>query len=132
MKNFLCSDLSFFFAELHKDVLLTVCKSSDAYFKRNISMMIISLLLNSFVSTHSVSFQVNFYFIVYCALSGLCIISALVSTPSAQLAGSHSRRRLHDELVRAVMCNSLHFFQSTPFGRILNRFSYDMSIIDKV
>lgn len=76
--------------------------------------------------------QVSFYFNVYCALSGFCIILALVATPSAQLAGSHSRKRLHDQLVDAVMCNSLHFFQSTPFGRIINRFSYDMSIIDKV
>lgn len=78
------------------------------------------------------SFQVSYYFNVYCALSGLCIVLALVATPSAQLAGSFSRRRLHDQLVSSVMCNSLHFFQSTPFGRIINRFSFDMSIIDKV
>jgi len=30
------------------------------------------------------------------------------------------------------MRNSLDFFQSTPFGRIINRFSFDMAIIDKV
>lgn len=88
----------------------------------SISMMIIFVF----------SFQVSYYFNVYSALSGLCIILALVATPSAQLAGSHSRRRLHDRLVGSVMRNSLHFFQSTPFGRIINRFSYDMSIIDKV
>jgi ABC-type multidrug transport system fused ATPase/permease subunit len=34
--------------------------------------------------------------------------------------------------VESVMSNSLHFFQSTPFGRIINRFSYDTSIVDKV
>lgn len=78
------------------------------------------------------SFQVNFFFNVYSLLSGLCIILALVATPSAQLAGSRSRRRLHDQLVKSVMCNSLHFFQTIPHGRIINRFSYDMSIIDKV
>lgn len=100
-------------------------------FNLNISTMIIS---RSFVQSRrfSFSFQVNYYFNFYSLLSGVCIILALVATPTAQLAGSHSRRRLHDQLVKSVMCNSLHFFQSTPFGRIINRFSMDTSIIDKV
>lgn len=110
-------------AKLHKDFFSANSFEAlfCAYLSWNISMMIISR-----------SFQVSHYFNVYCALSGLCIILALVATPSAQLAGSHSRRRLHDQLITAVMNNSLHFFQSTPFGRIINRFSFDMSIIDKV
>lgn len=91
--------------------------------------MIISRLLFSLALF---SFQVSYYFNVYSILSGLCIILALVSTSTAQLAGSCSRKSIHNELVKSVMCNSLHFFQSTPFGRIINRFSYDTSIIDKV
>jgi ABC-type multidrug transport system fused ATPase/permease subunit len=65
-------------------------------------------------------------------LSGLCILFALIATPSAQLAGNHSRKCLHNKLTEAVMRNSIDFFQSTPFGRIINRFSFDISIIDKV
>ncbi|CRK93047.1 CLUMA_CG006615, isoform A [Clunio marinus] len=88
-------------------------------------------LLNYYVASYLLEKFVNYYFKVYCILSSLCIILALIATPSAQLAGSRSRKRLHNELVKSVMRNSLHFFQSTPFGRIINRFNYDMSIIDK-
>lgn len=65
-------------------------------------------------------------------LSGLCIICALIATPSAQIAGNNSRKRLHSKLVNAIIYNPIDFFQSTPFGRIINRFSFDMAIIDKV
>ncbi|XP_070506650.1 ATP-binding cassette sub-family C member Sur isoform X2 [Chironomus tepperi] len=77
------------------------------------------------------STDVSYYFNVYCYLSGLCIIFALIATPSAQLAGNNSRKCLHNKLVDSIMRNSLDFFQSTPFGRIINRFSFDMAIIDK-
>lgn len=79
----------------------------------------------------SFTFQVS-YFNVYLLLSVFCIILSLVATPSALIAGSNSRKRLHEQLVESVMNNSLHFFQFTPFGRIIGRFSYDISIIDKV
>lgn len=119
--------------QLHKDFLLIVSK----FFMHILSWIFHWLLLSlSFLLLSSpffdVSFQVSYYFNVYCALSGLCIILALLATTTTQLAGSLSRRRLHDQLVESVMRNSLHFFQSTPFGRIINRFSFDMSIIDKV
>jgi hypothetical protein len=57
---------------------------------------------------------------------------ALISTPCGQLAGSNSRKALHEQLVDSVLKNSLHFFQITPVGRLMNRFSFDMAIIDKV
>ncbi|CAO1396998.1 unnamed protein product [Diamesa serratosioi] len=73
----------------------------------------------------------QYYFNVYAMLSVLCIILAIIATPFGQLAGANARKHLHEQLVGSVMKNSLHFFQSTPFGRIMNRFSFDMSIIDK-
>jgi ABC-type bacteriocin/lantibiotic exporter with double-glycine peptidase domain len=59
-------------------------------------------------------------------------VLALVATPTAQLAGNNSRKCLHNKLVDSVMRKPLDFFQSTPFGRVINRFSFDMAIIDKV
>lgn len=35
-------------------------------------------------------------------------------------------------MLEAVFSKSFYFFQTTPLGRILNRFSNDMAIVDKV
>lgn len=62
----------------------------------------------------------------------ICIIFSMISIPSGQYAGSKARKYLHDELLHAIVQKSLHFFQVTPFGRVMNRFSMDMAVIDKV
>lgn len=56
----------------------------------------------------------------------------MISTPMGQYAGGNARRYLHDELLHAVIHKSLYFFQITPIGRVINRFSADMAVIDKV
>ena len=38
---------------------------------------------------------------------------------------------LHKELLRTILCTSVAFFDTTPLGRILNRFSSDMQVIDE-
>ena len=35
-------------------------------------------------------------------------------------------RYLHDKLLNSIMKSTLHFFESTPIGRIINRFSKDI------
>ena len=40
-------------------------------------------------------------------------------------------RRIHDKLLRNVMRSPMSFFETTPLGRILNRFSKDMYVIDE-
>ena len=42
----------------------------------------------------------------------------------------HAARAFHEALVGSVLGSALSFFHVTPHGRILNRFSGDMSIID--
>lgn len=56
----------------------------------------------------------------------------MMTTPSGQYAGSVARKYLHEQLLNSVVRKSIYFFQITPFGRIMNRFSNDMSVIDKV
>ncbi|XP_065358147.1 ATP-binding cassette sub-family C member Sur [Calliphora vicina] len=75
--------------------------------------------------------EVTYYFHIYAAISGVCIVMAMLSTPAGQWAGCKARQNLHDKLLQSIMHKSLHFFQITPLGRIMNRFSNDMAIIDK-
>uniref|UniRef100_A0A1I8P9M9 ATP-binding cassette sub-family C member Sur n=1 Tax=Stomoxys calcitrans TaxID=35570 RepID=A0A1I8P9M9_STOCA len=75
--------------------------------------------------------EVTYYFHIYAIISCVCIVMAMISTPAGQWAGCKARRNLHDKLLQSIMHKSLHFFQVTPLGRIMNRFSNDMAIIDK-
>ncbi|XP_037710283.1 ATP-binding cassette sub-family C member Sur [Drosophila subpulchrella] len=75
--------------------------------------------------------EVTYYFHMYAAISCVCIIMALVSTPAGQFAGCNARRNLHDKLLQTILHKTLHFFQVTPLGCIVNRFSNDMAVIDK-
>lgn len=75
---------------------------------------------------------VTYYFHIYAVISCVCVAMAMLSTPAGQWAGCKARQNLHDKLLQSIMHKSLHFFQITPLGRIMNRFSNDMAIIDKV
>ncbi|TMW53931.1 hypothetical protein DOY81_000988 [Sarcophaga bullata] len=75
--------------------------------------------------------EVTYYFHIYAVISCVCIVMAMLSTPAGQWAGCKARQNLHDKLLHSIMHKSLHFFQTTPLGRIMNRFSNDMAIIDK-
>ncbi|ODQ82974.1 hypothetical protein BABINDRAFT_170062 [Babjeviella inositovora NRRL Y-12698] len=40
-------------------------------------------------------------------------------------------RELHDRMARAVMRSPMSFFETTPIGRVMNRFSQDMNRVDE-
>ncbi|XP_035915035.1 ATP-binding cassette sub-family C member Sur isoform X3 [Anopheles stephensi] len=75
--------------------------------------------------------EIQRHFQAYVALSAVCIVLAAISVPAGQRAGSNARRRLHRELIASVLQNSIHFFQSVPVGRIMNRLSVDVAVVDK-
>uniref|UniRef100_A0A182JDM1 Uncharacterized protein n=1 Tax=Anopheles atroparvus TaxID=41427 RepID=A0A182JDM1_ANOAO len=76
-------------------------------------------------------FDIEHHFHIYVTLSVVCIVLAAISVPAGQRAGSIARRRLHRELIASVLQNSIHFFQSVPLGRIMNRLSVDIAVVDK-
>nr|XP_029714518.1 ATP-binding cassette sub-family C member Sur-like [Aedes albopictus] len=75
--------------------------------------------------------DVEYNFRVYAVLSVICILLSAVCFPAGQKAGSNARRRLHQQLIAAVLKNPIHFFQTVPLGRIMNRLSIDVSVVDK-
>uniref|UniRef100_A0A182WGN4 Uncharacterized protein n=1 Tax=Anopheles minimus TaxID=112268 RepID=A0A182WGN4_9DIPT len=86
---------------------------------------------NSADGSASKPIEIQHHFQAYVALSAVCIVLAAISVPAGQRAGSNARRRLHRELIASVLQNSIHFFQSVPLGRIMNRLSVDVAVVDK-
>lgn len=46
------------------------------------------------------------------------------------LCSIRASKKLHSDMAKAVMSSPLQFFETTPLGRIINRFSQDMSKVD--
>jgi len=74
--------------------------------------------------------ETNFYVGIY-ALFGLVGVAGL--TGRALLVAMHRLRaskKLHDDLTDSILRAPVAFFDTTPIGRILNRFAADMDKID--
>ncbi|XP_069691069.1 ATP-binding cassette sub-family C member Sur isoform X2 [Periplaneta americana] len=75
--------------------------------------------------------EVTNYLLVYGILSLASIMLSLSSNGIGQYAGARARRVLHDHMLHNILQCPVRFFEYTPIGRIINRFSTDMSVIDK-
>jgi len=88
---------------------------------------------DQFCSKLSVSlFQTVSYFKVYIIISLGSILLSFLYNVAGQWAGARARRRLHQEAVVGLLGAPISFFDNNPIGKILNRFSADMGVIDKV
>lgn len=74
--------------------------------------------------------NVNYYLGVY---AGLALTNSFITLVRAFLfayAGIQAAKCIHDKLLKSVFFTNLQFFDVTPLGRILNRFSSDVYTID--
>ncbi|KAI8608818.1 P-loop containing nucleoside triphosphate hydrolase protein [Chytriomyces sp. MP71] len=72
------------------------------------------------------------YYISIYGLFGLAvIISQNLNVLVTALSSKKASQKLHDRLLQALLGAPLRFFEVTPIGRILNRLSKDVSIIDQ-
>ncbi|RWS29225.1 ATP-binding cassette sub-family C member 9-like protein, partial [Leptotrombidium deliense] len=71
------------------------------------------------------------YLIGYVLLSIATIIISLITNLVHQLSSIRAVRKLHKNMLDCVVRAPTTFFDSTPIGRILNRFSSDMTVVDK-
>lgn len=84
-------------------------------------------LLDAITKGHSVSYYICIY-----ALIG--VVFALFSTFKEYIifmAGVRASRQLFQDLLHSVLNARTRFFDSTPVGRIMNRFSKDMEGVDQ-
>ncbi|KAJ5958252.1 uncharacterized protein N7479_005402 [Penicillium vulpinum] len=84
-------------------------------------------------STREADGEVNvaYYLGVY-ALLGFLYIAISLSREAVLFWGSlHASWKIHDRLLRAVMHAKFRFFDSTPLGQLMNRFSKDIESVDQ-
>ncbi|CAE8587300.1 unnamed protein product [Polarella glacialis] len=67
---------------------------------------------------------------VYAALAIGHAIFMVLCNYAAAFAGAHASRKLHAECLRHVLQAPLSWFEETPSGRILSRFSADIGAVD--
>ncbi|KAH9499530.1 Multidrug resistance-associated protein 1 [Bulinus truncatus] len=70
------------------------------------------------------------YLSVYSALGFVQAICALCFVANISLRMVAAAQHLHNNLLKNIMRQQMDFFQTTPLGRIINRFSRDIDMVD--
>ena len=68
--------------------------------------------------------------LVYGALGLLTMIVTYISNSFWAKRGIEAGKSFHDQMLKAILSAPIRFFDSTPIGRILQRFSRDMESVD--
>ena len=71
------------------------------------------------------------FMMIYIKLSVSCILFVPLAALSLELMTIVASKNLHRKLVKSILAAPLQFFDRTPVGRILNRISADMNVIDE-
>ena len=69
---------------------------------------------------------------IYACLVSASLIFAIFRVSAFLLVSLRCSERLHDKMVLAILQAPVHFFDSNPVGRILNRFSKDVGCLDEL
>ena len=72
------------------------------------------------------------YLGVYSGLGFSQAILVFFAAFSLALAAIFASRSLHSKMLKNILRSPMSFFDTTPLGRILNRFSKDIYIIDEI
>ncbi|XP_069765084.1 ATP-binding cassette sub-family C member 9-like isoform X1 [Narcine bancroftii] len=73
----------------------------------------------------------NYYKVWYSLLCSVGIILCLITSLTVEWMGLTAARNLHRNLLNKIILAPVRFFDLTPLGQILNRFSADTNIIDQ-
>ena len=74
----------------------------------------------------------NTNLIIYGCLVGSCLTFAIFRAYSFLVVSLRCSECLHNKMVVAVLQAPVLFFDSNPVGRVLNRFSKDIGLLDEV
>ncbi|XP_064624457.1 multidrug resistance-associated protein 1-like isoform X1 [Lineus longissimus] len=74
--------------------------------------------------------QSNFRIGIYGVFGVSQVLCMLVMSFSLALGAMQASRRLHNRMVDSILRSPMSFFDTTPLGRIVNRLSKDIDVID--
>ncbi|POM75060.1 Multidrug resistance protein ABC Superfamily, partial [Phytophthora palmivora] len=105
-------------------------------FATQVSSVSTDLWLTNWTSNKPTGVNLTFYLTIYAYLGLSTIVFGFVGDLCCRYAGlrnvNHSAsKRIHHTLLHVVIKGTMRFFDTTPVGRILNRFSNDMNTIDQ-
>ena len=72
------------------------------------------------------------YLGIYAVFSAAQVAFVLFSSFSLAIASIFASRTLHAKMLKNILRSPMSFFDTTPLGRVLNRFSKDIYTIDEV
>ncbi|XP_033760188.1 LOW QUALITY PROTEIN: multidrug resistance-associated protein 5-like [Pecten maximus] len=74
--------------------------------------------------------DINFYAMIYGLGIAVVIVITIFRTLLFMKVTLHASSKMHDTIFRKILSCPMQFFDTTPVGRIINRFSSDMDEID--
>ncbi|KAI7818635.1 P-loop containing nucleoside triphosphate hydrolase protein [Gamsiella multidivaricata] len=78
---------------------------------------------------HGAMYYISIYALLGIVFSLLTVFQSIVNTV---YCGIRASRVLHEKMLRSILRSPIVFFDTTPMGRILNRFSKDQATIDEI
>jgi ATP-binding cassette subfamily C (CFTR/MRP) protein 1 len=72
----------------------------------------------------------NMYLGIYGALGLIQSISIMIATTLLAIFTLNAAIKLHQSMLMRILKSPMSFFDTTPLGRILNRFSKDIDVVD--
>ena len=70
------------------------------------------------------------FFAAFAVLTLVILVVSYVAQATFRRACAHTAQKAHDNMLTGVMQSPLRFFETTPSGRMLNRFSADIQQLD--
>lgn len=99
---------------------LAIASASSAYQK-------VSNVVNAFKVEHTIQYYIICYALIGLAYSLLATVRVFVSF----FAGIKASNRIFKRVLKRILSAKLGFFDRTPLGRIMNRFSKDIEAVDQ-
>jgi ABC-type multidrug transport system fused ATPase/permease subunit len=86
-------------------------------------------LMSRMDGTHDALSPLHF-FVAFAVLTIVILCVSYVAQATFRRACAHTAQKAHDNMLTGVMQSPLRFFETTPSGRMMNRFSADIQQLD--
>jgi ABC-type multidrug transport system fused ATPase/permease subunit len=86
---------------------------------------------NNYTISSPSKVDVNYYLGVYFLIGLVTMVFASLRSYVLYMGSLKASKRIHSQLINSILRAKVRFFDVTPVGRIINRFSSDMETIDQ-